>query len=496
MSRRRPRPRTRVKKGNLLFFILMALAIYIYFNRNSFNEKVEEITEVVAPNSNKETGGKAIDSKGTATVDDAKSNTPTKEEGTADKEAAAKLAAEKKAQADKEAAEKLAAEKVEAEKKAAAATNTKKPTVNIQSTHGTTVFVGVENKLQLKAEKGVDVGDLTIWPENASVEVKTIDKAKGLYSLTAKKMGKIKLDIMGKRADGKTDVFKSQVFEIRPLTAKKEVEKELAETAKTKKAEQASKKYMWEILSEKSGTLTMGKNNPIEVAIAEIDPKLIRAEISGNGNAIVPAKEAGKFDVKVGRPGKTKITVKLADGNDLLYVGEKDFIVEKGEEKTRPKPNVNNTTPPNPTKETAIAPKATDASTDNAIAAKKPSNNTAKTTGITSEQLPDPEITFSLAKEGVISVNNMKKGRKLTVAPYPAKLKTNLRFGIEGFTLKHYPSDGKPTTLKVKGAGMNPAAMKLIQNAQEGDLYLFKNIELKGTDGSKRVIKSLSYEIE
>ncbi len=294
----------------------------------------------------------------------------------------------------------------------------------------------------------------------------------------------------------------------------------------------------------KDGELEVGKDNELEVAIAEVDPRTIRLEINGEGNRIVPTNASkGKFKVILGdnASNRVNITVRAKVGGRPQIIGAKEFKVKGGSnigegnsesnkntktvEKNIPTPKVEKSDAilyvgvdyPFNIDDPSVDPKNLQFKGENVRITGNNGEYVMKVTRagevkveIYNRSSGKPELmetTIYQAEElpAPIAMIQNKNGGKVSVAEMRKTL--NLQFGYDNLDIKpkfqlirckvtRYPTDDAPESKLNNGIVFSTSTRRLFLEAQAGDLYRITNIKVKTPNNKFLEVESVSFEVK
>ncbi len=548
--RRSRKPRARVKKGNLFFFILIGLAALIWFNQDLINQKLKEFgivdrgqTTTANPNgedannsnngqSNKEGVSSQTSSANKETTTDqsnaaSKGNTAVNNGQTTD-------ASKKNASGNDKHTTKENDQKVESKAL---------PTgdVSLNTAYDNVVFVG-KNDLRLQSKSG-DIKQMVPVAKQGYASIKVINKKRGQYALNVSRPGKVDVLVLHK-TEGRTDTVAIQQYDGQPLANKAAIEKE--RKRKERMVIQDNGKYTWGVFPD---TLNANQKQKVTVEIAEVDPTTIRVflnDADGGSKLLKAIDKKGSFEVPATKDKAAKIEIKIEEGKNMLHVGEHllHFVAPKVDATKKTEAvatkTANASIPTNLIIPNNRGTKDFYAGIDNQIrinvrnkneqnlkleASKgklkkkgpglytlnlqKPDSVTLTLKELAAEKdptiigqtamavlrLPDPQVKINgQFDRGTIALADFKTAKQL-IANLPKGLQLPVRFEIVDYTIKHLPADDKPKQITNKGAVFADPAKEMVSKAKAGDLFYFKDIRVRGSDQSVRKLPSLTFEV-
>ncbi|OWY23604.1 hypothetical protein C7N43_03670 [Sphingobacteriales bacterium UPWRP_1] len=175
-------------------------------------------------------------------------------------------------------------------------------------------YVGGPNRFMVQAAE-IDPQQITPVVSGSRVVIETIDKDKGLYRLNAQEAGKAEISLFYVNSSGAADILGSQSFTIHGKAPAR--------------VQQPDASYLWSIVTQQPDTLLYGNNNPLMVAVAETAPQNIEASISGQGNELLLTDTANAvFNAVIRTGGNVTITVRITNGTQTRLLGSKTFVVK------------------------------------------------------------------------------------------------------------------------------------------------------------------------
>lgn len=187
------------------------------------------------------------------------------------------------------------------------------------------------------------------------------------------------------------------------------------------------------VSADKMNVFYIGVPNPVSASISGIRDDKVKATMTGG---TITKAGAGKYTVKVTKPGKAKITVSgpTKNGN---FSDSKDFRVKR---------------------------------------------------------IPDPVPELGGKQGGSLGTGEMKAQLGII-----AKLKNfdfDARFKVVGFEMTLAERGQDLLTAVNSGAKFSGQAQNLINRAKVGSIYYFDNIRAKGPDGTTRKLPTISFKIK
>ncbi len=475
----------KLKKGNIIFFILLIFGLLYYFNREQINRDLENLG--ILPNS---------------------------EEVEAEEEPIEEIPA---------IDTKTIQEELNNEE-----SSSNEPTFQILTKGGMEhLYIG-ENPIRIQAN-GIELVNVTPIAEGSTIDIETIDKERGLYNIKPQQRGSAKINLFAK-IKGKYGVVSEHNFKVLPKPPP---------NVNAPAVDNPIDDLLWTVtnLEGEDGILKVGEDNKLEVAIAEVDPRTIRLEISGDGNTITPTDPSkGRFNVKVGPGNRVILTVRAKVGGRPQIVGTKDFLVsENGITNTKNIPTNNETTSTDSKIEKSdailyvgidypfniddpnVEPKYLQFKGENARITGNNGEYVMKvtqagevkveiydrssgkpelmeTTIYQAEELPAPIAMIDGKTGGEISVAKMRDIKNLEFGYKDLDIDVN--FQLIRCKVTRYPSDAAPESQINGGNVFSTSTRRLFLEAKAGDLYRITDIKVKTPNNKFLEVKDLNFEVK
>ncbi|MGB0932104.1 MAG: GldM family protein [Chitinophagales bacterium] len=478
----------KLKKGNIIFFILLIFGLLYYFNREQINKDLEDLG--ILPNFEEE-----------ETVEQPVEEIPSIDTETIQEEL------------NKDDQE---------------ATTSKEPTFQILTKGGMEhLYIG-ENPIRIQAN-GIELVNVTPIAEGSSIDIETIDKERGLYNIKPQRKGTAKVNLFAK-INGKYGVVSEHNFKVLPKPPP---------STNASPVDNPMDDLLWIVtnLEGKEGVLKVGEDNPIEVAIAEVDSRTIRLQISGEGNTITPIDPSkGRFNLRVSSGNRVTLTVRAKVGGRPQIVGTKDFLVsENGITNTKNIPTDNKATSKDAKIEKSDAilyvgvdypfniedpnidtknlqfkgenvritgnngeyvMKVTKAGEVKVEIYDKSSGKPElmETTIYQAEELPAPIAMIDGKTGGEIPVAKMKDIKNLEFGYKDLEIDVN--FQLIRCKVTRYPADAPPEAQINGGIVFSTSTRRLFLEAEVGDLYRITDIKVKTSNHKFLEVKGISFEVK
>ncbi|MEZ4886775.1 MAG: GldM family protein [Chitinophagales bacterium] len=163
----------KLKKGNIIFFILLIFGLLYYFNREQINRDLKDLG--VLPSSENIDDNERPTNEFPIIEDEPKTEEVTTEEET----------------------------------------TTREPAFQILTKGGMgNLYVG-ENPIRIQAT-GIDLANVTPIAEGSWIDIETIDKERGLYNVKPQRQGTAKINLFAK-INGKYGVVSEHSFKVLPI---------------------------------------------------------------------------------------------------------------------------------------------------------------------------------------------------------------------------------------------------------------------------------------
>lgn len=476
----------KLKKGNIIFFILVIFGLLYYFNREQINKDLKELG--ILPNSEE-----------IEPIVQPDNEIPTIDTETIQEE--------------------LNNEEQEV--------SSKEPTFQILTKGGMEhLYIG-ENPIRIQAN-GIELVNVTPIAEGSSIDIETIDKERGLYNIKPQRKGTAKINLFAK-INGKYGVVSEHSYKVLPKPTP---------STNASPVTNPMDDLLWTVinLEGKEGVLNVGEDNPVEVAIAEVDPRTIRLQISGEGNTITPIDPSkGRFNVRVGSGNRVIMTIRAKVGGRPQIIGTKDFLVsENGITNTKNIP-VEEETTSNPKVEKSDAIlyvgvdypfNIDDPNVDSKNLQFKGENvlitgnngeyvmkvtkagevkveiydrssgtpELMETTIYQAEELPAPIAMIDGKTGGEISAAKMKNIKNLEFGYKDLDIDVN--FQLIRCKVTRYPADAPPESQINGGIVFSTSTRRLFLEAEAGDLYRITDIKVKTANQKILDVKGISFEVK
>ena len=472
----------KLKKGNIIIFILLIFGLLYYFNREQINKDLENLgilpteKEAIIADEPKE----EIPSINTETIEDELNNAnqrPTSQE----------------------------------------------PTFQVLTKGGMEhLYIG-ENPIRIQAN-GIELVHVTPIAEGSTVDIETIDKERGLYNVKTQRRGTAKINLFAK-IDGKYGVVSEHSYRVLPKPPP---------SPNAPPVTNPVDDLLWAItnLEGEEGILKAGEDNTLEIAIAEVDPSTIRLEISGENNTITPIDPSkGRFNVKVNSGNRVTLTVRAKVGGRPQIVGTKDFVVKGGnvaidettstdtESKVEKSEVVlyvgvdypfNIEDPSVDTKNLQFKGENVRITGNNGEYVMKVTKageakveiydrssgtpQLMETTIYQAEELPAPIAMIDGKSGGEISLAKMKNTKNLEFGYKDLDVEVN--FQLIRCKVTRYPTDAAPESQINGGNVFSTSTRRLFLEAQSGDLYRITDIKVKTPSNKFLEVKDVSFEVK
>ncbi len=312
-------------------------------------------------------------------------------------------------------------------------------TWNIFSENGNAFYLNEPNLIQVSAAE-LEPKAITALVAGRHTTIIVKDKNKGQYLVTPTKEGEVEVTLMAK-VNGKIDIIGEKMFEAKKRSQTKEIITNNTDA------------YLWQITTPKPDTLLVGIPNVVKIAIAEVNPKLINAEITGQGNVIEKINANGYFKAIVYNPGNVIVTVNVEKQGVTDRVGIKKMMA-----------------------------------VGNAVPIPKNITTTTTTTTTNNNNENDTSVNLKGSTNRKVNAQSIKRWQTIMTELKPYE---NISFKIT-----RYPNNDNPETVVNKGTDFNVQTKVLFRKAQKNDLYRLTDIVIENTKGQKQKMPSITYEVE
>jgi len=422
--------------------------------------------------------------------------------------------------------------KEELKKEAQEPKETKEPAFQILTKGGADELYLGDNPIRIQAT-GIELANVTPIAEGSWVDIETIDKERGLYNVKPQRKGTAKINLFAKvnGKKGKYGVVANRSFKV------------LDKPAPQKNAPVTDNNMddlLWSVtnLNGEDGVLEFNKDNELEVAIAEVDPRTIRLQVSGEGNSVSPIDASkGKFKVNVKSGNRVTLTVRAKVGGNPQIVGTKDFTIKGGtnsadtetekptQTKNIPSPKVEKSDallyvgvdypfsiddPNIDTKQLQFKGENVRITGNNGEYVMKVtkagkvkveifdrssgSSQLMETTLYEAQELPKPIAMIDGKTGGEITLAKIRNTKNLKIGY--TDLDLDVKFQLVRCKVTRYPSDSAPESQLNNGNVFSNSTRRLFLEAKVGDLYRITDIKVKTPSNKVLEVKSINLEVK